>query len=173
MWNRSVTRTILCRVKSRASPPPAQGVGERDYGLAPCNPVFPSTFTCPALPGTESDLVDYSGLAAWAVNIVKIKFRPGFQILFRRLLRRSQRFPCWLRVLALLLVVFHSFLLRERFMNLMFIGPCITVILEEWKTNLMSLAILFVVIQQHSRRLLKMDILMSETCWAHKKWKKK
>ena len=29
-----------------------------------------------------------------------------------------------------------------------------------------------VVIQQHSRRLLKMDILMSETCWAHKKWNK-
>ena len=27
--------------------------------------------------------------------------------------------------------------------NLMFIGPCIIVIVEEWKTNLMSLAILF------------------------------
>ena len=29
-----------------------------------------------------------------------------------------------------------------------------------------------VVIQQHSRKLLMMDILMSETCWVHKKWKK-
>ena len=29
-----------------------------------------------------------------------------------------------------------------------------------------------VVIQQHSRKLLKMAILMSETCWAHKKWNK-
>ena len=29
-----------------------------------------------------------------------------------------------------------------------------------------------VVIQQHSRRLLMMDILMSETCWVHKKWNK-
>ena len=29
-----------------------------------------------------------------------------------------------------------------------------------------------VVIQQHSRKLLKMDILMSEICWAHKKWNK-
>ena len=28
------------------------------------------------------------------------------------------------------------------------------------------------VIQQHSRRLLKMDILMSETCWVQKKWNK-
>ena len=29
-----------------------------------------------------------------------------------------------------------------------------------------------VVIQQHNRKLLMMDILMSETCWAHKKWNK-
>ena len=79
---------------------------------------------------------------------------------------------------------------------------------EEWKTNLMSLVILFhllcaqhvlqpakrtppnirrsknsntqrtenkttdVVIHQQSRRLLKMDILMCETCWAHNKWNK-
>ena len=28
------------------------------------------------------------------------------------------------------------------------------------------------VFQQHSRKLLMMDILMSETCWAHKKWNK-
>jgi len=30
-----------------------------------------------------------------------------------------------------------------------------------------------VVIQQHSRKLLMMGILMSETCWAHKKWNKR
>ena len=29
-----------------------------------------------------------------------------------------------------------------------------------------------VVIHQHSRKLLMMDILMSETCWAHNKWNK-
>ena len=29
-----------------------------------------------------------------------------------------------------------------------------------------------VVIQQHSRQLLKMELLMSETCWAHNKWNK-
>ena len=29
-----------------------------------------------------------------------------------------------------------------------------------------------VVIHQHSRNLLKMDILMSETCWARNKWNK-
>ena len=126
-------------------------------------------------------------------------------------------------------------------LNLMFIGPCIIAIVDEWKTNLMSLAILFhllcaqhvsdikiyifrslwlcwwittsvvlfsvrcvlefwcgrflvvfvlqartkssntqrtenkttdVVTHQHSRKLLKMDILMSETCWARNKWNK-
>jgi hypothetical protein len=29
-----------------------------------------------------------------------------------------------------------------------------------------------VVIHQHSRKLLMMDILMSETCWCYKKWNK-
>ena len=29
-----------------------------------------------------------------------------------------------------------------------------------------------VVIQQHSRKLMMMDIIMSETCWVHKKWNK-
>jgi hypothetical protein len=29
-----------------------------------------------------------------------------------------------------------------------------------------------VVIHQHSRKLLMMDIWVSETCWAHKKWNK-
>ena len=59
---------------------------------------------------------------------------------------------------------------------------------DEWKTNLMSLAILFnLLCAQHvsdinisiirslrlcCRKLLMMDILMSETCWAHKKWNK-
>ena len=36
-----------------------------------------------------------------------------------------------------------SFPSREYIYNIMFIGPCIIVIVEEWKTNLMSLAILF------------------------------
>jgi len=29
-----------------------------------------------------------------------------------------------------------------------------------------------VVIHQHSHKLVMMGILMSETCWAHKKWNK-
>ena len=34
-------------------------------------------------------------------------------------------------------------ILRDGYVSLMFIGPCIIVIVEEWKTNLMSFAILF------------------------------
>ena len=61
--------------------------------------------------------------------------------------------------------------------NLMFIWPCIIAIVDEWKTNLMSLAVLQnkttdVVIHQQSRKLLKMNILMSETCWLHNKCNK-
>jgi len=37
-----------------------------------------------------------------------------------------------------------------------------------WTENKMT----NVVFQQHGRKLLMMDILMSETCWAHKKWNK-
>jgi len=44
-------------------------------------------------------------------------------------------------------------------LNLMFIGPCIIVIVEETESKTTN-----VVIQQHSRKLLMMDILMSETC---------
>ena len=86
--------------------------------------------------------------------------------------------------------------------NLMFIGRCIIAIVDEWKTNLMSLAVLFHLCAQHvsdinisifmSLRLcwwittsvvlfsvrcvlellVRADILMSETCWAHNKWHK-
>ena len=37
----------------------------------------------------------------------------------------------------------HSLQGLDTTVNLMFIGLCIIVIVEEWKTNLMSLAILF------------------------------
>ena len=140
----------------------------------------------------------------------------------------------WLRHLALLncanlsliyaaLTVILQSAENNMYLMFLFIGPCIIVIVEEWKTNLTSLAILFhflcaqhvsdinistirslrlcwwittsVVLfsvrcvlellvrlvlggvrfagfSQHSRKLLMVDILMSETCWAHKKWKK-
>jgi len=139
---------------------------------------------------------------------------------------------CWIQGTVILhmsknLPHYHS---RCQILNLMFSGLCIIVIVEEWKTNLMSLAVFFhflctqrvsdinisiirslrlccwittlvvlfsvhcvleiwcgwvwvvstlqankttdVIIQQHSRKLLMMDILISETCWVHKKWNK-
>ena len=76
---------------------------------------------------------------------------------------------------------------------LKFIGPWIIAIVDEWKaeaqvqpakrtpqktsrtkssnTQRTENKTTDVVIHQHSRKLLKMDILMSETCWAHK-WNK-
>ena len=41
-----------------------------------------------------------------------------------------------------------------------------------WITTLVVLFLVLATIQQNSRKLLMMDILISETCWAHKKWNK-
>jgi len=41
-----------------------------------------------------------------------------------------------------------------------------------WNTDRTKNKTTDVVIQQNSRKLLMMDILMSETCWTHKKWNK-
>ena len=49
--------------------------------------------------------------------------------------------------------VINSFAVRNN-MNLMFIGPCIIAIVDEWKTNLMSLAIFF-------------SLIMCSTCFGH------
>ena len=82
----------------------------------------------------------------------------------------------------------------------MFIGPCIIAVVDEWKytyqlqqgdkthhtkhtTTHRKVTLMLnhpslqnkttdLVIYQHSRKLLKMDILMTETCWAHSKWNK-
>ena len=42
-----------------------------------------------------------------------------------------------------------------------------------WVVSVLQAVGDLVVIQQHSRKLLMMDILMSETCWVYKKWNKK
>ena len=50
--------------------------------------------------------------------------------------------------------------------NLMFIGPCIIVIIEEWKTNLMSLAILFhFLCAQHASDINISTIRSLRLCW--------
>ena len=49
---------------------------------------------------------------------------------------------------------------------LMFIGPCIIVIIEEWKTNLMSLAILFHLLSAQHVSDINISIIRSlRLCW--------
>ena len=69
---------------------------------------------------------------------------------------RSLRLFCWITTLVVLFLV--RCVLESRF---------------GWVGEVSVLqASASVVIQQNSRKLLMMDILMSETCWAHKKWNK-
>jgi len=49
---------------------------------------------------------------------------------------------------------------------------CVLEILCGWVWVVSENTTTDVVIQQQSRKLLMMDILMSETCWEHKKWNK-
>ena len=57
---------------------------------------------------------------------------------------------CWIVVFVLVACIMditkqfqNTFAISNIFFLLMFIGPCIIVIVVEWKTNLMSLAVLF------------------------------
>ena len=56
--------------------------------------------------------------------------------------------------------------------------PCCRLIIRSWRphrnsnTHRTQNNTTNMVIQPNSRKLLIMDILMSETCWAHKKWNK-
>ena len=52
------------------------------------------------------------------------------------------------------------------FVNLMFIGPCIIAIIDEWKTNLMSLAILFYLLCAQHVSDINISIFRSlRLCW--------
>ena len=55
----------------------------------------------------------------------------------------SYRFADSLRASVQILLASLEYYSKNTFENLMFIGPCIIAIVDEWKTNLMSLAILF------------------------------
>ena len=68
---------------------------------------------------------------------------------------RSLRLFCWITTLVVL------FLVR-----------CVLEIQFGWVGVVSKNNTTNVVIQQNSRKLLMMDILMSETCWEHKKWNK-
>lgn len=94
----------LCRVYCGNHWHRGQG---QDYGLLLCNPVFPSTFFLSCCTWRPVTGLDATGLAFWAVSFIIMRFRHGFQILCRRLLRCSQTVLCWLHVFTLVLVLFH------------------------------------------------------------------
>ena len=61
---------------------------------------------------------------------------------------------CTAKYLAINGTCYYSWKRQSTILNLMFIGPCIIVIVEEWKTNLMSLAIFI-------------SLLMCSTCFGY------
>ena len=75
---------------------------------------------------------------------------------------RSLRLFCWITTLVVLFLVRYVLEFRCGW-----VGVVSVLQAEASASNTAN-----VVIQQNSRKLLMMDILMSETCWAHKKWNK-
>ena len=94
------------------------------------------------------------------------------------LVRRVLEFRCgWFGVVSVLQAEFHF--LRAQHVSDINISIIRSLRLFCWITILVVLFLVRtknnttnMVIQQNSRKLLMMDILMSETCWAHKKWNK-
>jgi len=78
---------------------------------------------------------------------------------------RSLRLFCWITTLVVL------FLVRVAGWSLQH-GYNSNPITPKLNTHQTKKSTTNVVIQQNSRKLLMMDILMSETCWANKKWNK-
>jgi len=74
-------------------------------------------------------------------NLEVISARTPSAYKFEALLLESALTVMWHNVLAIPVPFWCSKLATG--LSLMFIGPCVIVIVEEWKTNLMSLAILF------------------------------
>jgi len=81
---------------------------------------------------------------------------------------RSLRLFCWITTLVVLFLVRCVLEIRCGWVGVVSVlqaeQPATQTPLRPNHTN--------AVIQQNSRKLLMMDILMYETCWAHKKWNK-
>ena len=79
--------------------PLAQDPRKEIMDLSRVNLFTPLSLPCSALPRTWNwSCVGHSGLVVSAANLVRITFRTGCKILFRRILGRALRVPCWLRV---------------------------------------------------------------------------
>ena len=113
----------------------------------------------------------------WSFGVVGLEWYPCC-----RLIIRSLRLFCWITTLVVLFLVRCVLEFRCDWVGVVSVlraeaSACNTDTTptqphrnsntHRTKKNTTS-----VVIQQNSRKLLMMDILMSETCWAHKKWNK-
>ena len=78
---------------------------------------------------------------------------------------RSLRLFCWITTLVVLFLVRCVLEIRCGW-----VGVVSVLQAEAQISNIQHTT--NVVIQQNSRKLLMMDLLMSETCWAYKKWNK-
>jgi len=74
---------------------------------------------------------------------------------------RSLRLCCWITTLVVMLLFRCVLVFRCGWVG-------VVSVLQAEVFNITTI----VIIQQHTRKFLMMDILMSETCWAHKKWNK-
>jgi len=83
---------------------------------------------------------------------------------------RSWRLFCWITTLVVCSwfdVCWSFVVVGLEWYPCFRLQPATRIILQPNHNNMAN-----VVIQENSRKLLMMDILMSETCWAHKKWNK-
>jgi len=110
----------------------------------------------------------------WSFGVVGLEWYPCCRLI------RSLRLFCWITTLVLLLLLRCVLEFRCGWVgvvSLLQASACNTDTTptqphrnsntHQTKNNTTN-----VIIQQNSRKLLMMDILMPETCWAHKKWNK-
>jgi len=82
---------------------------------------------------------------------------------------RSLRLCCWITTMV---VVFSVYCVLEIWCRWVWVVTVLQVEVQISNTQWTENATTDVVIQQQTRKLLVLDILMSKTCWAHKKWNK-
>ena len=82
---------------------------------------------------------------------------------------RSLRLCCWITTLV---VLFSVCCVLEAWCGWFWVVLVLQAEAQISNTQRTENKTTYVVIQQHSHKLLVMDILMSKTCWAHKKWNK-
>ena len=103
----------------------------------------------------------------WSFGVVGLEWYPCC-----RLIIRSLRLFCWITTLVVLFLVRCVLEFRCGWVEACNTDITPTQPHRNSNTHRTKKNTTNVLIQQNSRKLLMMDILMSETCWTHKKWNK-